>query len=320
MKQKLFLWVEDYLFYPNTLQKIISFLFLPLTLIYLFIILIKRGLSKPQDFGIPVISVGNLIAGGSGKTPLTIALVKNKEDACVILRGYGRKSKGLYVISNKGKILQDIDVSGDEAMLLANSLPNATIIVSEDRVEAIKKAKELGCKIVFLDDGFSKYNINKFDILIKPKDEPTNIFCLPSGGYREPRMFYSFAQIVLQEGKSFKRFVSYSLNQKNVNVLPHKLLLLTAISKPKRLLDYLPKGVKMVAFEDHHTFTNEEIEKIKDEYKDYFIVTTQKDYVKLKKFDLGDVYLMNLELQLDNKNIDFSSMNDYINSYKKINE
>lgn len=257
------MWIEDYLFYPNTFQKIISFLLLPFTLVYLFIILLKRGVAKPQDFDIPVISIGNLIAGGSGKTPLTIELVKNINDACVILRGYGRKSKGLYVVSKKGKILEDIEVSGDEAMLLANALCNATIIVSENRVDGIKKAKELGCKVVFLDDGFSKYNINKFDILIKPKDEPTNIFCLPSGGYREPKMFYSFAQIVLQEGKSFKRFVSYSLNEKRVNVLPHKLLLVTAISKPKRLLDYLPKDVKMVAFEDHHTFTKEEIEKLK---------------------------------------------------------
>lgn len=314
------MWIEDYLFYPNTFQKIISFLLLPFTLVYLFIILLKRGVAKPQDFDIPVISIGNLIAGGSGKTPLTIELVKNINDACVILRGYGRKSKGLYVVSKKGKILEDIEVSGDEAMLLANALCNATIIVSENRVDGIKKAKELGCKVVFLDDGFSKYNINKFDILIKPKDEPTNIFCLPSGGYREPKMFYSFAQIVLQEGKSFKRFVSYSLNEKRVNVLPHKLLLVTAISKPKRLLDYLPKDVKMVAFEDHHTFTKEEIEKIKNEYKDYSLITTQKDYVKLKKFNLTNVYLMNLELQLDNKHIDFSLMNEYINSYRKINE
>jgi tetraacyldisaccharide 4'-kinase len=74
-------------------------------------------------------------------------------------------------------------------MLLANSLKNATVIVSEDRVKAILKAKELGCKIIFLDDGFSKYQIAKFNILLKPKDEPTNNFCIPSGGYREPKEF-----------------------------------------------------------------------------------------------------------------------------------
>lgn len=282
----------------------------------MLIVLSKRAISKPQDFGIPVISIGNLIAGGSGKTPLVIALAKNRTDVCVILRGYGRSSKGLFVVSNKGKILEDVSISGDEAMLLSNSLPNATIIVSEDRVEAIKKAKELDCKVVFLDDGFSKYHIKKFDILIRPKDEPTNIFCLPSGGYREPKMFYALAQIELQEGKGFKRFVSYSsLNGKNVNVLPHKLLLLTAISKPKRLLDYLPLGVELEAFEDHHSFTQDEINEILEKYSDYSIITTQKDYVKLQKFNINKLFLMNLELILEKNSVDFSIMEDYINSY-----
>ena len=72
MKQKLHLWIEDYLFFPNTFQKIISFLLLPLTFIYMLIILIKRAMAKEIEFGIPVISVGNIIVGGSGKTPVTI--------------------------------------------------------------------------------------------------------------------------------------------------------------------------------------------------------------------------------------------------------
>ncbi|AXX92550.1 tetraacyldisaccharide 4'-kinase [Malaciobacter molluscorum LMG 25693] len=316
MRQRIFLWIEDYLFYPNTFQRIISFFLLPFSLIYLIIILLRRGFSRPISFNVPVISIGNLIVGGSGKTPLTIALAKNYENVCVILRGYGRQSKGLFIISRNGKILEDIKTSGDEAMLLAKTLSRATIIVSENRVDAIKKAQELGCKIVFLDDGFSKYNINKFDILIRPKDEPTNIFCLPSGGYREPKMFYTFAQIQLQEGKGFKRFVSYSLNEKRVNVLPHKLLLLTAISKPKRLLDYLPKNVKMEAFEDHHIFTKDDIDKIKNEYAEYAIITTRKDFVKLQQFDLEDIYLMDLELEIDYEKVDFKPLDDYINSYK----
>ena len=64
------------------------------------------------------------------------------------MRGYGRDSKGLYVVSLNGKILEDVK-TWDEAMLLANSLPKATIIVSENRIKAILKAKELGCKIIF---------------------------------------------------------------------------------------------------------------------------------------------------------------------------
>ena len=131
----------------------------------MLIIALKRASSKPIDFGIPIVSIGNIIIGGSGKTPLTIELAKKYEDVAIVLRGYGRESRGLYIVSNRGKIEQGVRVSGDEAMLLANSLPKATVIVSEDRKKAILKAKELGCKIVFLDDGFSKYDINKFDIL-----------------------------------------------------------------------------------------------------------------------------------------------------------
>ena len=315
MKQKCFLWLEDYLFIPNTFQKIISFLLLPFTALYLFIILIKRLSSKEIDYHIPIISIGNIIIGGSGKTPLVIHLAKNFKNVCVILRGYKRRSKGLVLISNKGKILQNVQVAGDEALLLASALNSATIIVSENRHEAIKKAKELGCKIIFLDDGFSQYNIKKFNILLRPKEEPQNIFCLPSGGYREPKMAYSFADLQLQEGKDFKRVVSYSLNGKNIDILPKKLLLITAISKPKRLLSFLPKSIIMQSFEDHHIFTKEEINKIKDKYPNYSMITTSKDIVKLKEFALNDLYLMNLELVI-NSDVNIKLIDEYINKYK----
>ena len=280
----------------------------------MLIIAFKRVSAKPINFGIPVISIGNIIVGGSGKTPLTIELASKYDDVAVILRGYGRSSKGLYVISNKGKILEDIKTSGDEAMLLANSLPKATIIVSEDRKKAILKAHEMACKIVFLDDGFSKYDIFKFDILIRPKEEPTNIFCLPSGGYREPKMAYSFADLELQEGHDFTRVVSFEKDGKKVENLPKKLLLLTAISKPKRVLEYLPKNTKMEAFEDHHNFTKEELDNIKEKYQNYSIITTSKDFVKLQEFKLENIYLMDLSLQIEDS-VNLALIDDYIKLY-----
>jgi len=281
----------------------------------MLIIALKRANAKVIEFDIPVVSIGNIIVGGSGKTPFTIFLAKKYNDVCIILRGYGRESKGLYVVSNRGKILEDVKTSGDEAMLLANRLNNATIIVSENRKEAILKAKELGCKVVFLDDGFSKYDIKKFDILIRPKDEPTNLFCLPSGGYREPKIAYSYADLEIQEGKDFKRIVSFSKDGKYVDILPKKLLLLTAISKPKRVLEFLPKGTIMEAFEDHHTFLKEDIDKIAVRYKDYSIITTEKDFVKLKNFNLKDIYLMNLDLKIEDDS-KLENIDKYINSYK----
>lgn len=281
----------------------------------MLIILIKRAIAKQIEFGIPIISVGNIIVGGSGKTPVTIKLASNYENACVILRGYGRASKGLFVISHNGKILEDVKTSGDEAMLLANSLPKATIIVSENRIKAILKAKELGCEIIFLDDGFSKYTISKFNILLRPKDEPTNIFCLPSGGYREPKGFYAQADIEMVEGKDFKRIITIKKDGKTCQ-LPEKTILLTAISKPKRLLEYLPKNTKMVSFPDHYTFTKEDIDKIQEENSDYAIVTTGKDFVKLREFNIKNLYLMDLDIEFD-KNIDFSLLNQYLESFKE---
>lgn len=312
MKQKFIFWIEEYLFFPKPFQKIISYLLLPLTFLYLAIILSKRFFAKKIDFSLPIISIGNILVGGSGKTPLTIELAKKYDDVFIILRGYARKSKGLVLVSYKGDIKVDVNISGDEAMLLATSLKNASVIVSEDRILAIKEAKNLGAKIIFLDDAFSKYTIKKFDILVKPKDEPTNNFCLPSGAYREPKSFYNKANLVLKEGKDFIRLVSIKKDSKPVK-LPSKTLLLTAISKPKRLLEYLPKNVKLLAFEDHHNFTEEEISLILDKYKDFAILTTGKDFVKLKKFNIENLYLMDLALSL-NKNISLDIINTYIKS------
>ena len=281
----------------------------------MLIILTKRAMSKEIEFGIPIISVGNIIVGGSGKTPVTIKLASKYENACIILRGYGRASKGLYVVSLNGKILEDVKTSGDEAMLLANSLPKATIIVSENRIKAILKAKELGCKIIFLDDGFSKYKIAKFNILLRPKNEPTNIFCLPSGGYREPKGFYAQADIELVEEKDFKRVITIKKNGR-VSELPAKTIVITAISKPKRLLEYLPKDIKIISFPDHYTFTKDDISKIQEENKDYVILTTGKDFVKLKGFDIKNLYLMDLDIQIS-ENTDFTLMEEYINSFNK---
>ncbi len=280
----------------------------------MLIILVKRAMAKEIYFGIPIISVGNIIVGGSGKTPITIKLASKYENACVILRGYGRTSKGLYVVSLNGKLLEDVKTSGDEAMLLANSLPKATIIVSENRIKAIQKAKELGCKIIFLDDGFSKYQIAKFNILLRPKDEPTNVFCLPSGGYREPKGFYAQADIELVEGTDFKRIITIKKDG-NISQLPEKVVLITAISKPKRLLEYLPKNIKMVSFPDHYDFLEDDILKIKKEYENYSFLTTGKDFVKLKKFDFTNLYLMDLDIEIDEK-VDFSLMKEYLKSYE----
>ncbi len=293
-RSRLVLWVEAYLFYPTSLfQRFLSYLLLPLSVLYCAIVLSKRffGRRRKLYFTIPIISIGNLTVGGNGKTPFCIALAQNRDHVAIVLRGYGRKSHGLILVSDNGQIMCDAPASGDEAMLYAKSLPKSTVIVSEDRVEAIRFAKKKGAKIVFLDDGFSKSFIHKIDILVKPNPEPENSFCIPSGPYREPRFLYKYADIVISEAIDFKRHVEV-INPSE------RMLLVTAISKPSRLDAYLPENViGKISFEDHYMYNEKELENLLLEHHATTLLTTQKDAVKMATFDIP-LSILKLEVEI----------------------
>lgn len=191
--------IERNLYDPSPAWLALGVILAPLSMLYTFIVCLKRLFAKPQSFKIPIISVGNLTLGGSGKTPLVRALFKefNGElKTCIILRGYGRKSRGLLEVALGGRILCDVRQSGDEAMEYALSLRGANVIVSEDRAAGILRAQTLGFELVILDDGFSKFNIAKFDILLRPQSAPKLPFCLPFAAYRYPPFFYKFADFI----------------------------------------------------------------------------------------------------------------------------
>jgi len=290
---KFVLWVEEYLFCPSSFQKILSYALLPLTLVYCTIVWWRRqkGESHKRSFSIPIISIGNLTVGGNGKTPFCIALAKEHAHATIILRGYGRKSEGLIVVSDRGQVMCDAMASGDEAMLYAKSLPKASVIVSEDREEAILLAKKRGSKIIFLDDGFSKSFIEKIDILVRPFPEPSNSFCLPSGPYREPRALYGKADLVICEGEDFVRHVE-------IQNPTERMLLVTAISKPTRLEPYLPSNlVGKVSFKDHYMYNEKELEALLHTYQATSLLTTQKDAVKMATFELP-LSILKLDIEI----------------------
>ena len=191
--------IERNLYDPSPAWLALGVILAPLSLLYTFIVCLKRLFAKPQKFKIPIISVGNLTLGGSGKTPLVRALFKEfsgELKTCIILRGYGRKSRGLLEVSLGGRILCDVGQSGDEAMEYALFLRGANVIVSEDRAAGILRAQTLGFELVILDDGFSKFNISKFDILLRPQSAPKLPFCLPFAAYRYPPFFYKFADFI----------------------------------------------------------------------------------------------------------------------------
>jgi len=240
-----------------------------------------------QDLGIEVIGVGNLSVGGSGKTPVVTALAKKYKNVAVVLRGYGRSSEGLFVVKDKQKILVDVSISGDEAMIYAHKLSDAVVIVSEDRKLGILKAKEMGCELVLLDDAYSKHDILKKDFLIKVNT--INNSCLPSGPYRE-RLWSGKEITVLEEGVDFKREVSLVNPQK-------KMSLLTAIARPQRLDEYLPEVVSKNYFADHYNFKKEELEEILQRDKSDSLLVTYKDYVKVESFGLP-LSLLDLEIKL----------------------
>ena len=191
--------IERNLYDPSPAWLALGVILAPLSLLYTLIVCLKRLFAKPQKFKIPIISVGNLTLGGSGKTPLVRALFKEfsgKLKTCIILRGYGRKSRGLLEVALGGRVLCDVRQSGDEAMEYALFLRGANVIVSEDRAAGILRAQTLGFELVILDDGFSKFNISKFDILLRPQSAPKLPFCLPFAAYRSPPFFYKFADFI----------------------------------------------------------------------------------------------------------------------------
>ncbi len=244
-----------------------------------------------MDLGIAVISIGNLTVGGSGKTPFAIELCKKFKRPCVIMRGYGRRSKGLIVVSHFGKVECDVFDAGDEAFLIAKKAQNASVIVSKDRKSGIEVAKKIGCDVVILDDGFGRFDIAKFDVLLFPKIAFKNRFCLPSGPFRFPSFFAKFADISAVDGIDFVR---------EVKPLPAKeFVLISAIANPKRLDAYLPGGViAKYYFADHHYFDKSEIENIVIKHPNATILCTEKDGVKLDALNIPYV-AMELTIRLE---------------------
>ncbi len=283
-------WVERYFYAPDPFQRLVSLLLAPLGALYCALMRRRFHSTQVLPSPIPVISIGNLTVGGSGKTPLVTALAQRYDKVAVVLRGYGRKSRGLRVVRDKSGVLCDVRQSGDEAMIYAQKLPQAIVIVSEDRRAGIARAAALGCKAVFLDDGYGKHQIEKLDLLIEVESE--NGRCLPAGPFRE-RLWEGKAARWVREGEDFER-VTEIIGAKA------QMSLVTAIARPERLEPFLPEVAGRHYFPDHHFFTRAELEGILRKDGSDALLVTYKDYVKMRHFNLPTA-LLDLTLKLDPK-------------------
>ncbi|MGH2267584.1 tetraacyldisaccharide 4'-kinase [Campylobacter taeniopygiae] len=298
------LWLDHYFFKPSFLQKCLAYALLPLSFIYTLLAIINTWLFKKIDFKKPVISVGNLSFGGNGKTPLCKAIAREFEGVFIVLRGYKRKSKGLLVIKHNHKILVDVVQSGDEAMEYAFEDKISGVIVSENRAEGIKKAFDLGAKIVLLDDAFSKFYIQKFDILLESEVKPYFNFTLPSGAYRLPKFYSKKADFIALENRDFIR---YSYTKENP-----KAILVTAIAKPFRLYEHFIKARACYFFKDHYEFKKDALEKLLKKHNCDTLMLTFKDYVKVKDFGFKcQIIELNIELKENFK----EKLHQYVRSF-----
>jgi tetraacyldisaccharide 4'-kinase len=154
----------------------------------------RRGLLKTRRLHRPVISVGNLSVGGTGKTPLVIliarTLLAGGHRPCILTRGYGRRrGQGLIVMDPEAGLVFDPRVVGDEPAALAQALPNVPIIVSSDRLRGgLIGERDFNASVHLLDDGFQHLALFRdLDVVLLDVTRPTSeLALLPAGRLREP--------------------------------------------------------------------------------------------------------------------------------------
>ena len=181
-------------------------LLLPFSLAYWLGVVIRNwffdiGFLKTEKLSVPVISVGNISAGGVGKTPfveLLIEKIKNNPQTAVVSRGYKRTTTGTVIVNNGHGKLSSVEISGDEPMQLAVKYPELIVVVDEDRVRGARKAIELGATLILLDDGFQhRYLHRDLNIVILTAEEiRIGDLLLPSGNRREPMSSLKRADVI----------------------------------------------------------------------------------------------------------------------------
>jgi len=186
-------------------MNITGLLLLPFAIIYGLVILVRNklfdfGILREKSFSLPVISVGNLSAGGTGKTPhveYLIKLLEKDNTLATLSRGYGRKTKGFVKVDDAATAI----TVGDEPLLYKRKFPEIFISVDENRVDGINQiiAQHPATEIVLLDDAFQhRYVKPGLSILLTDYYKPfSHDYLLPSGTLREYRVGMKRADIIV---------------------------------------------------------------------------------------------------------------------------
>ena len=292
---------------------LISILLFPLTLIVIFFTSLKKKITKIQSFKIPIICVGNIYLGGTGKTPTSILLAKE-----------------LFKLGKKPLILRKYYKShNDEYSLIKHYFNN--LIISKNRIEGLKEAEKSNFDIVILDDGLQDYKIKKNLSIVCFNNNQLigNGMVLPSGPLRENLSILKNIEIVIINGKKNINFENKILNinkkleifysfYKPINLdqfKNKKLLALAAIGNPENFFQLAEKNnlkiFKKKIFPDHYQFSKAEMQNIlrEAEMKNYQIIMTEKDYYKINHYKLKKINYLKVSLEIYNKEKLFKIIN-----------
>lgn len=268
------------------------------------------GFLKQTKFEIPVISIGNLSMGGTGKTPhieYFISKYKTKHNIAVVSRGYGRKTKGFRYVN----AMDSAEIVGDEPLQIKNKFDDIMVAVGEKRVDAIQQVlkENPDINLILLDDAFQhRYVKPSLNILLTEYSNPFwKDLMVPAGRLREFRCGWKRADLIIitkcpetidlkipPSIKSKPIYFSRIAYQNPILINGQffkKVILVTGIANPLPLLGYLRKNsfeiVHHFNHSDHHTFSNSDISNILsklDSEKDAMLLTTEKDWMRLKPF------------------------------------
>ena len=278
--------------------------------------LFDKGVLKSYSFDLPIISVGNLSVGGTGKTPqieYLIRLLSDNYKVATLSRGYKRKSEG-FVLADE---TVNAAILGDEPFQFYQKFPNVQVAVDANRKNGIEQLLNQNIKpeIILLDDAFQHRQVKAglYVLLTAYNDLYADDYILPAGNLRESRSEAKRADIVivtkcpatlsLDEQKSIQKklklrekqklyfsYIDYDTSvfseDKQLQVSHVKntdKLLLAGIAKPEPFFNHLKKeNDEVLVFPDHHHFSEKDILEIKNKAQNNIIITTEKDYVRLK--------------------------------------